>query len=68
MRKGKVVILPMILVAVLALAALVVGLFFIKDKPEEKSIFDFYTVGQVLDAGHKRAIDDSFKLLLWNTR
>ena len=61
MRQGKVVILPMILVAVLALAALVVGLFFVKDKPEEKSIFDFYTVGQVLDAGHKRAIDDSFK-------
>ena len=44
MRQGKVVILPMILVAVLALAALVVGLFFVKDKPEEKSIFDFYTV------------------------
>ena len=30
MRQGKVVILPMILVAVLALAALVVGLFFVK--------------------------------------
>ena len=41
MRQGKVVILPMILVAVLALAALVVGLFFVKDKPEEKRIFDF---------------------------
>ena len=52
----------MILVAVMAISAMVIGLFFIKGKREEKSIFDFYTVGQVLDAGHKIAIDDSFKL------
>lgn len=61
MKKGKVVILPMILVAVFAIAALVFGLFFLKEQPEKKSIFNFHTVGQVLDAGNKRAIDDSFK-------
>lgn len=61
MKKGKVVILPMILVAVFAIAALVFGLIFVKEHPEKKSIFDFHTVGQVLDAGNKRAIDDSFK-------
>lgn len=61
MRQGKVVVLPMIIVAVLLILSFVVGLFIFKPSEENKSIFDYFTVGQILDDGHKTAIDDSFK-------
>lgn len=61
MKQGKVVVLPMILIALFVLVAMIVGCFFIREKPEEKSIFEYQTIGQVLDDGYKTAIDDSFK-------
>ena len=61
MRQGKVVVLPMIIVAVLLIVSFVVGLFIFKPTDENKSIFDYFTVGQILDDGYKTAIDDSFK-------
>lgn len=61
MKQGKVVVLPMIIVAVLLIVSFVVGLFIFKPNDENKSIFDYFTVGQILDDGYKTAIDDSFK-------
>lgn len=57
MKKGKVVIF----VGVFAIVTLTFGLVFVKGQSPKKSIFDFHTVGQVLNAGNKRAIDDCFK-------
>ncbi len=61
MKKGKVVILPMYIASMVIIFAMIVGLFVGRNQTEKNSIFDFTTVGQVLDAGHNRSIDDSFK-------
>ncbi len=61
MKKGKVVILPMYIASMVIIFAMIVGLFVGRNQTEKNSIFAFKTVGQVLDAGHKRSIDDSFK-------
>ena len=51
MRQGKVVILPMILVAVLVIAALIFGLLFIKDKIIKKVIIEENSLLFILKCG-----------------
>lgn len=57
MKKKKTVILAVIL----AVAATLVGLLLAAKQTEKSSIFDYCTASQILEAGNKRAIDDSFK-------
>lgn len=62
MKQGKVVILPMIFIAIFVLVSVIVGIFFIRDQSKNKSIFEYSTVEEILDDGYKTSIDDSFKL------
>ena len=48
MRQGKVVVLPMIIVAVLLIVSFVVGLFIFKPTDENKSIFDYFVLKYTL--------------------
>lgn len=61
MREGKIVMMPIIIAAILIICC-AVAFIFINPQKEDKSVFDYHTVGQILDDGYKRAIDDSFKL------
>ena len=60
MKKGKIVLLPMIILATLIIAAFVVGIVY-KFTDREISIFDYGTVEQIYKEGNKRSVDDSFK-------
>lgn len=60
MRKGKIVILPMIILAVFIIVAFIVGIVYtFTDK--DRSIFDYSTVEQIYKDENKRSVDDSFK-------
>ena len=60
MKKGKIVILPMIILAVFTTTAFIVGIVYtFTDK--DRSIFDYSTVEQIYKDENKRSVDDSFK-------
>lgn len=60
MKKGKIVLFPMVILAILIIASVIVGVAYTFAE-KESSIFDYSTVEQIYKDENKRSVDDSFK-------
>lgn len=60
MKKGKVVLFPMIILSLLIVLSIIVGIVYASNS-KRKSVFEFSTVEEIYKEGNKRSVDDSFK-------